>query len=76
MNQSTLQIPELVKTLRKRMNLSQEKFAAYLGVSFQTINRWEKGRATPSQMAIKLIELQLRQMGERGADLLEAYFSE
>lgn len=76
MTPSTLQIPDLIRTLRKRMNLSQEKFAAYLGVSFQTINRWEKGRATPSQMAIKLIELQLRQMGERGADLLEAYFPE
>ncbi|MCT7969006.1 helix-turn-helix domain-containing protein [Laspinema sp. D1] len=76
MTPSTLQIPELIKTLRKRMNLSQEKFAARLGVSFQTINRWECGRATPSQMAIKLIELQLRQMGKQGADLLEAYFKE
>ncbi len=76
MTPSTLQIPDLIRTLRQRMNLSQEKFAAYLGVSFQTINRWEKGRATPSQMAIKLIELQLRQMGERGADLLDAYFPE
>ncbi|WP_368013388.1 helix-turn-helix domain-containing protein [Laspinema palackyanum] len=44
-----------VKTLRKRMNLSQQKFVAYLDVSFQTINRWEKGRSTPAQMAIKLI---------------------
>ncbi|RAQ39777.1 hypothetical protein B9S53_19740 [Arthrospira sp. O9.13F] len=51
-----------------------EKFAAYLGVSFQTINHWEKGRATPSQMAIKLIELQLRQMRERGADLMSGLF--
>lgn len=76
MNPSTLQISELVQALRKRLNLSQEKFAAYLGVSFQTINRWEKGRATPSPMAIKLIELQLRQMGERGSDLLDAYFPE
>ncbi|WP_261226612.1 DNA-binding transcriptional regulator [Ancylothrix sp. D3o] len=65
MTSFTLQIPELIKTLRKRMNLSQEKLAARLGVSFQTINRWERGHATPSLMAIKLIELQLRQMGER-----------
>ncbi|MCT7992450.1 helix-turn-helix domain-containing protein [Laspinema olomoucense] len=76
MTPTTLQIPELIRTLRKRLNLSQEKFAARLGVSFQTVNRWEKGRAVPSPMAIKLIELQLRQMGERGADLLEAYFSD
>jgi DNA-binding transcriptional regulator YiaG len=72
----TLQISDLIRTLRKRLNLSQEKFASDLGVSFQTINRWEKGRVTPSPMAIKLIELQLRQMGEWSADLLEAYFPE
>ncbi|MDT9180114.1 MAG: helix-turn-helix domain-containing protein [Limnospira sp. PMC 1291.21] len=76
MTSSKLQIPELINILRKRMNLSQEKFAARLGVSFQTVNRWERGRATPSPMGIKLIELQLRQMGEQGADLLDAYFSE
>ncbi|MGL4500155.1 MAG: helix-turn-helix domain-containing protein [Planktothrix sp.] len=76
MTPTTLQIPELIKTLRQRMNLSQEKFAARLGVSFQTVNRWERGHATPSPMAIKLIELQLRQISERGADLLEVYFSE
>ncbi|MGL4503666.1 MAG: helix-turn-helix domain-containing protein [Planktothrix sp.] len=76
MTPSTLQIPELVRALRKRLNLSQEKFAARLKVSFQTVNRWERGHAKPSPMAMTLIELQLRQMGERGADLLEAYFSE
>lgn len=47
---------------------------AYLRVSFQTINRWEKGRATPSPMAMTLIELQLRQMRERGADLMSGLF--
>ncbi|WP_315644988.1 MULTISPECIES: helix-turn-helix domain-containing protein [unclassified Limnospira] len=74
MTSSKLQIPELINILRKRMNLSQEKFAARLGVSFQTVNRWEKGRATPSPMAMTLIELQLRQMRERGADLMSGLF--
>ncbi|MCT7957498.1 helix-turn-helix domain-containing protein [Laspinema palackyanum] len=45
-----------------------------MGVSFQTVNRWEYGRATPSPMAIKLIELQLRQISERGADLMYGLF--
>jgi DNA-binding transcriptional regulator YiaG len=76
MNRSTLQTSELIRALRDRLGLSQEKLAAKLGVSFQTVNRWECGRVNPSPMALKLIELQLRQMGERGADLLEAYFSE
>ncbi|MCT7969739.1 helix-turn-helix domain-containing protein [Laspinema sp. D1] len=74
--QSSLQISELIQTLQKRLNLSQEKFAARLKVSFQTVNRWERGHAKPSPMAMTLIELQLRQMGDRGAGLLEAYFSE
>ncbi|MGL5194390.1 MAG: helix-turn-helix domain-containing protein [Chroococcales cyanobacterium] len=39
MTPSTLQIPELIRGLRKRMNLSQEQFAADFGLSFQTINR-------------------------------------
>ncbi|MEB3826609.1 helix-turn-helix domain-containing protein [Phormidium sp. CCY1219] len=74
MTQSTLQASELIRALRERLGLSQEKLAVRLGVSFQTVNRWEKGRVTPSPMAIKPIELQLRQMGDRGADLLEVYF--
>jgi DNA-binding transcriptional regulator YiaG len=56
MNQSTLQISELVQTLRKRLNLSQAKLAARLGVSFQTVNRWERGRVNPSPMAMKILE--------------------
>ncbi|MCT7965964.1 helix-turn-helix domain-containing protein [Laspinema sp. D1] len=75
MTPSTLQIPELVRALRKRLNLSQEKFVARVKVSFQTVNRWERGHAKPSPMAMTLIELQLWQMGERGADLLEPYSS-
>lgn len=36
-----------VKHARTTLKLSQEKFAALLGVSFATVNRWEKGHATP-----------------------------
>ncbi|MEB3884197.1 helix-turn-helix domain-containing protein [Lyngbya sp. CCY1209] len=60
----------LVLTLRRRMGLSQEKFAAKLGVSFQTVNRWERGRSQPSQLAINALRGQLLEMGERGRDLL------
>jgi len=74
MNQSTLQTSELVQALRHRLGLSQEKLAARLGVSFQTVNRWERGRVNPSPMAMKLLEHQVQQMGEQGADLLEIYF--
>ena len=48
----------LIKALRESMILSQEEFAKYLGVSFATVNRWEKGRHEPTYAAKrKLIAL-------------------
>ena len=63
-------IPRLVRELRERTGLTQEKFAAKLGVTFPTINRWENGRAKPSPLAMQKIEDLLRSMGDRGSDLL------
>lgn len=45
-----------VRELRSRLGLSQEKFAAKLGVSFPSVNRWESSRAKPSPMAMQKIE--------------------
>jgi transcriptional regulator with XRE-family HTH domain len=67
-------IPRLVRELRKRTGLTQEKFAAKLGVTFPTINRWENGRAKPSPLAMQKIEELLRKMGDSGNDLLERLF--
>jgi len=67
-------IPRLVRELRQRTGLSQEKFAARLGVTFPTISRWENGRARPSPLALKQVEDLLRSMGERGEDLLQEFF--
>jgi len=67
-------IPRLIRELRQRTGLTQEKFAAKLGVTFPTINRWENGRAKPSPLAMqKIVEL-LRSMGDNGADLLKRDF--
>jgi len=63
-------ISRLVRELRERTRLTQEKFAAKLGVTYPTINRWENGRARPSPLAMEKIEALLRSMGERGSDLL------
>jgi len=63
-------MPRLVRELRNRTGLTQEKFAAKLGVTFPTINRWENGRAKPSPLAMQRIEDLLRSMGDKGADLL------
>jgi len=67
-------ISRLVRELRERTGLTQEKFAAKLGVTFPTINRWENGRAKPSPLALKQIEDLLRDLGEKGQDLLEEFF--
>lgn len=66
-------IPRLVREIRDRTGLTQEKFAAKLGVTFPTINRWENGRAKPSPLAMQRIEELLRSMGDNGADLLKLY---
>ena len=64
----------LIRELRERTGLTQEKFAARLGVTFPTINRWENGRARPSPLAIQKIEELLRSMGDKGSDLLKRGF--
>ena len=69
-------IPDLIRTLRQRLGLSQEKLAGSLGVSFQTVNRWERGHAKPSQLALNAIEQKLLDMGGQGSDLLHKYFKQ
>ena len=69
-----INIPRFVRELRKRTGLTQEKFAAKLGVTFPTINRWENGRAKPSPLAMQKIEELLGKMGDSGNDLLKRLF--
>jgi putative transcriptional regulator len=49
----TVETGVLVRELRRRMGLTQERFAAILGVTLPTINRWENGRSKPSPLAMK-----------------------
>lgn len=49
---------ELVKKLRQKLVLSQTEMAAYLGRSFESVNRWENNRNEPTiKMKRKIIEL-------------------
>jgi len=41
----------LVKETRKQLALSQEDLARRLNVSYETVNRWEKGQSLPSRLA-------------------------
>jgi transcriptional regulator with XRE-family HTH domain len=70
------EIGKLVRSLRLETGLTQEKFAAQLGVTFPTINRWENNRAKPSPLALEKIEKMVRRLGERGQQLLVKHFSE
>jgi putative transcriptional regulator len=67
-------IPTLIRRLRERTGLTQEKCAARLGVTFPTINRWENGHAKPSPLALKQIETMVRDLGDEGKDLLSELF--
>ena len=49
-----------LKNLRKKMKWSQEKLARELGVSYQTVHRWEKGTSEPSQLAMEKIQFLLK----------------
>lgn len=57
-------IGQLIRELRQTLKLTQEKFAAQLGVTFPTINRWENGHATPSPLALRQIETLLNHLSE------------
>ena len=44
-----------IRTLRHRMQLTQEDFAHLIGVTFSTVNRWENGKSTPNRIAARLL---------------------
>ena len=44
---------EQIKQLRSQLHMSQKAFAAVVGVSFATVNRWENGKAKPQSDRIQ-----------------------
>ena len=50
--------PKTILNLRLKLNMSQEKLAKNLGVSFSSVNRWETGKYEPTKLAkVKLEQL-------------------
>jgi DNA-binding transcriptional regulator YiaG len=43
--------PSAIRRLRAKLNISQTELAAMLGVSFTSVNRWEKGHNEPTVIA-------------------------
>ena len=44
-----------LKKLREKMLLTQTEFGNLLGVSFETVNRWENGKHVPTMRAKRKI---------------------
>lgn len=56
MSNSEEQIAQHVLRIRLEMGFTQEQFAAKLGVSFPTVNRWENKKTKPSPLAIQKLQ--------------------
>ena len=48
-------IGNLIKELRKKNNLTQEKFAEKYGVTYQAVSKWENGKNIPDISLLKQI---------------------
>ena len=50
-----LEIPELLRSIRAQLSLTQDELATRLGVSFATVNRWEGGLSQPQRAPMAAI---------------------
>ena len=55
-------IRQTIKELRAATGLTQEQFAAKIGVTFSTVNRWENGKGKPSPLAMLRIRALLKKV--------------
>jgi len=57
--------PEEIKNLRKRLKLSQEKFADLVDVTRSTVARWEGKKQRPTRLAVRRLNRLLRKYQRR-----------
>ena len=50
--------PNLILTLRAKLNLSQEEFGKLIGASLISVSRWERGEYEPT----KLVKVRLNEL--------------
>lgn len=65
-------VGQFVRELRQLMGSTQELFAHQLGVSYETVSRWENGKMQPSPLAFRQIE-QVALTSAPGQTLLGQY---
>ncbi|MBS2011453.1 MAG: N-6 DNA methylase [Deltaproteobacteria bacterium] len=61
-----------LRSIRAKLNLTQEQLAERLGVSFATVNRWEGGSSKPQKAAREVIAALAGEAGIDGAEDAEA----
>lgn len=54
--------PEQIKSIRRKLGLTQPELASILGVNRMAVTQWETGVRNPSRMAINFIRYLLREM--------------
>lgn len=59
---------EMILALRVKLNISQQQLGDMLGVSFSTVNRWEKGHHEPTLLAKERLKKLFK---ENGVDMKE-----
>ncbi len=65
-----MNLPKLLKEVRRQLSLSQEDLARKLGISFATVNRWESGKVRPSKLARAQLKAFYEEMVDSGALVL------
>ena len=56
----SIDVPSDVRQVRKRLSLTQDAFAALMGVSIRTLQDWEQHRRKPSGPAYSLLRIACR----------------
>jgi len=54
---------KVIKEIRRQLKWNQAKLAEELGVSFATVNRWERGHFAPSPVALRALKQLCRENG-------------
>lgn len=57
-------VNDLVLPLRELYGLTQEQFAAKLGVTVVTVNRWENYRTKPTPLAVRQLRTLLMEISQ------------
>ncbi len=55
-DKSKKDVAKMIRELRAKLGLTQEQFAAKVGVTFSTVNRWENNKGYPSPLALRQIK--------------------